>query len=135
MRHFDELIAAVTPEMRKRSTQEWVATLDAAGVPVSPVLHVGDMHKDPQAIARGMIAEVTHSVLGPVKTLGNPLKFSKTPVELGAGAPVLGEHTREVLLAHGYDAAEIDALVAVGAIQCAEAGDAQPHVKVRDAVP
>jgi len=85
MRHFDELIAAVTPEIRKRSTQEWVATLDAAGVPVSPVLHVGDMHKDPQAIARGMIAEVTHSVLCPVKTLGNPLKFSKTPVELGAG--------------------------------------------------
>jgi crotonobetainyl-CoA:carnitine CoA-transferase CaiB-like acyl-CoA transferase len=135
MRHFDELIAAVTPEMRKRSTQEWVATLDAAGVPVSPVLQVGEMHKDPQAIARGMIAEVTHSVLGPVKTLGNPLKFSKTPGELGAGAPVLGEHTREVLLAHGYDAAEIDALVAAGAIQCAEAGDAQPHVKVKDAVP
>ena len=71
MRHFDALIAAVTPEMRKRSTQEWVAMLDAAGVPVSPVLHVGEMHKDPQAIARGIIAEVTHSVLGPVKTLGN----------------------------------------------------------------
>ena len=135
MRHFDELIAAVTPEMRKRSTQEWVATLDAAGVPVSPVLNVGDMHKDPQAIARGMIAEVKHSVLGAVKTLGNPLKFSKTPVGLGAGAPVLGEHTREVLLAHGYDDPEIDALVAVGAIQCAEACDAQPHVKARDAVP
>jgi len=47
MRHFDELIAAVTPEMRKRSTQQWVATLDAAGVPVSPVLNVGEMHKDP----------------------------------------------------------------------------------------
>jgi hypothetical protein len=39
------------------------------------------------------------------------------------------------LLAHGYDDREIDALVAVGAIQCAEACDAQPHVKVRDAVP
>jgi hypothetical protein len=48
---------------------------------------------------------------------------------------VLGEHTREVLLAHGYDTAEIDALVAVGAIQCAEAGDAQPQVKLKDAVP
>jgi len=47
---------------------------------------------------------------------------------------VLGEHTREVLLAVGYDAAEIDALAAVGAIQCAEPGDAQPHVKQKDAV-
>ena len=127
MRHFDQLIAAVTPELRKRSTSEWVATLDAAGIPVSPVLTVGEMHKDPQAIARGMIAEVEHSALGRVKTLGNPLKFSKTSAELGAGAPVLGEHTREVLLEHGYSAAEIDALVAAGAIQCSGAGDAQTH--------
>ncbi|MDB5363280.1 MAG: succinyl-CoA:(R)-benzylsuccinate CoA-transferase subunit BbsE [Rhodospirillales bacterium] len=125
MRHFDALIAAVSPELLKRSTQEWVALLDAAGVPVSPVLNVGEMHKDPQAIARGMIAEVEHSVLGRVKTLGNPLKFSKSSVELGRGAPVLGEHTREVLLDHGYDAAQIAALVAAGAIQCAEADDAQ----------
>jgi crotonobetainyl-CoA:carnitine CoA-transferase CaiB-like acyl-CoA transferase len=101
--------------------------LDAAGIPVSPVLTVGEMHKDPQAIARGMIAEVEHSALGRVKTLGNPLKFSKTSAELGAGAPVLGEHTREVLLEHGYSAAEIDALVAAGAIQCSGAGDAQTH--------
>jgi crotonobetainyl-CoA:carnitine CoA-transferase CaiB-like acyl-CoA transferase len=72
-----------------------------------------------------MIAEVTHSVLGPVKTLGNPLKFSKTPVELGGGAPVLGEHTREVLLTHGYDASEIDALAAAGAIHCAAASNTQ----------
>src|SRR5260370_22471829 len=93
------------------------------------------MHKDPQAIARGMIAEVTHSVLGPVKTLGNPLKFSKSPVELGAGAPVLGEHTRDVLLALGYNAAEIDALAPVGPVQCAEPVGCQRHIALKDADP
>lgn len=123
MRHFDALIGELTPELRKRTTQEWVATLDAAGVPASPVLDVGAMHKDPQAIARGMVAEVEHSVLGPVKTLGHPLKFSKTSVDLGAGAPVLGEHTREVLLENGYNTAEIDALVEAGAVQCAGANN------------
>jgi crotonobetainyl-CoA:carnitine CoA-transferase CaiB-like acyl-CoA transferase len=125
MRHFDELIATLSPELRKRPTQEWVTLLDAAGVPVSPVLTVGEMHQDPQAIARNMIAEVEHSVLGRVKTLGNPLKFSKTSVELGGGAPVLGQHTREVLLEHGYNAAQINALVAAAAIQCADPDDIQ----------
>jgi crotonobetainyl-CoA:carnitine CoA-transferase CaiB-like acyl-CoA transferase len=129
MRHFDELIAAVSPEMLKKSTQEWVALLDAAGVPVSPVLTVGEMHKDPQAIARGMIAEVQHSVLGRVQALGNPLKFSKTSVELGAGAPVLGEHTRDVLLEHGYNAAQIEALIAAGAILCSEVEESHPLFK------
>ena len=47
---------------------------------------------------------------------------------------MLGEHTREVLLAHGYQAAEIDALAAVGAVHCADASDARLHVKVKDAV-
>jgi crotonobetainyl-CoA:carnitine CoA-transferase CaiB-like acyl-CoA transferase len=134
MRNFDALIAVLTPELRKRSTHEWVTALDTAGVPVSPVLRVGDMHKDPQAIARGMIAEVAHSALGRVRTLGNPLKFSKTPGELGAGAPLLGEHTREVLMEHGYDGTAIDALAATGAIHCAMSADAQRRIKAEDAV-
>jgi crotonobetainyl-CoA:carnitine CoA-transferase CaiB-like acyl-CoA transferase len=134
MRHFDELIAAVAPELLKRSTEEWVTLLDRSGVPASPVLSVGDMHRDPQAIARGMIAEVEHSTLGHVKTLGNPLKFSKTTVELGRGAPVLGEHTREVLLEHGYDVAQIEALVAAGAVRCFEGTGAQA-LSQEDVVP
>jgi crotonobetainyl-CoA:carnitine CoA-transferase CaiB-like acyl-CoA transferase len=55
-----------------------------------------------------------------VKTLGLPVKFSGTPGKVGTGAPVYGQHTREVLLAHDFSAAEIEALLAEGAIAAAD---------------
>ena len=50
-----------------------------------------------------MVVEVEHSTLGPVKTIGLPVKFSETPGKVRTGAPVYGEHTREVLRQHGFD--------------------------------
>lgn len=62
-----------------------------------------------------MVPEVEHTALGGVRTLGLPLKLSASPGGVRRGAPLLGEHTREVLAEHGYPAGEIDALVAAGA--------------------
>jgi crotonobetainyl-CoA:carnitine CoA-transferase CaiB-like acyl-CoA transferase len=120
MRHFKELIDTLAPTLRRASTQSWLQALEGAGVPVAPVLSVGEMHRDPQAIARGMVAEVVHSSLGRIKTLGHPLKFSAGEISLGNGAPVLGEHTAEVLLEHGYSSEDLHRLQASGAIQCAK---------------
>jgi crotonobetainyl-CoA:carnitine CoA-transferase CaiB-like acyl-CoA transferase len=50
-----------------------------------------------------------------VKTLGTPVKFSATPGSVRRGAPILGEHTREILAEYGYSAAEIDRLISAGA--------------------
>ncbi|MCG8323331.1 MAG: CoA transferase, partial [Cytophagales bacterium] len=58
---------------------------------------------DPQARAREMVVAVEHSKLGPVETLGLPIKLSETPGGVRRGAPVLGEHTREVLAEYGYE--------------------------------
>ncbi|MEM6460874.1 MAG: CoA transferase [Pseudomonadota bacterium] len=120
MRHLDELIDLLSPIMRKHTTQHWLDRLGAAGVPVAPVLNVAQMHQDPQARARGMIAEVMHSTLGAVQTLGSPVKFSRAPTTLGAGAPTLGEHSREVLLENRFSAEEIAALVAEGAVEISD---------------
>ncbi len=94
----------------------WLARLEDAGVPAGPILSVGEMHRDPQALARGMVVEVLHSRLGPVATIGTPVKFSRTPAGVRRGAPVLGEHTREVLAEYGYRSGEIDRLVAAGTV-------------------
>jgi crotonobetainyl-CoA:carnitine CoA-transferase CaiB-like acyl-CoA transferase len=74
------------------------------------------MLEDPQTIAREMITEVPHSRLGTVKTLGTPIKFSGTPTALRRGAPLLGEHTAEVLGELGYSDDEVAAFVEDGTV-------------------
>jgi crotonobetainyl-CoA:carnitine CoA-transferase CaiB-like acyl-CoA transferase len=70
------------------------------------------MHDDPQTIARKMVVEVDHPTAGAVKTIGLPIKFSATPGGVARAAPLLGEHSREVLAEAGYAVAEIEQLVA-----------------------
>jgi crotonobetainyl-CoA:carnitine CoA-transferase CaiB-like acyl-CoA transferase len=119
MAHLKELEAALERVFRTRPTADWLARLEAAGVPAGPVLDIAAMHEDPQTLAREMVVEAAHSRLGPVKTLGLPVKFSETPGAVAQGAPLYGEHTREVLAEHGYAAAEIARLIEAGAVVAA----------------
>jgi crotonobetainyl-CoA:carnitine CoA-transferase CaiB-like acyl-CoA transferase len=114
------LAQTLAPEFRKRTRAEWLDLLERAKIPAGPVLDVLQMQADPQTIAREMVVETTHSKLGPVKTLGTPVKFSGTPGGVRRGAPVLGEHTREVLRQHGFPDSEIDAMAKAGAIQTSD---------------
>ncbi len=116
MAHLPALVEALGRAFRARTAAEWLERLETAGVPAGPVLSIGEMHADAQALARAMIVEAPHRRLGPVKTLGAPVKFSETPAAVRRGAPMLGEHTREVLAEHGYAAAEIDRLAKAQAI-------------------
>ena len=84
-------------------------------MPAGPVASIGDMLEFPQTLARDMVVEVEHSKLGPVRTLGFPVKFSETPVSVDRGAPLLGEHAPEVLADLGYTADEIENLIRSGA--------------------
>jgi crotonobetainyl-CoA:carnitine CoA-transferase CaiB-like acyl-CoA transferase len=114
--HLPELQAALAPFFRKRPTAEWLAAFDAIGLPSGPVNDVRQMHDDPQARARGMVTEVAHATLGPVQTIGLPVKFSDTPGGVRRAAPLLGQHTREVLRECGFVDTEIDGFLAEGAV-------------------
>ncbi|MGZ5081408.1 MAG: CaiB/BaiF CoA transferase family protein [Usitatibacter sp.] len=113
-------LAALTPliaeRLVSRPSADWIREFESAGVPVGPVNKIGEMLADPQVAAREMVVEVQHSRAGPVKTLGMPIKFSDTPGAITRAAPVLGEHTREILAGIGYSAAEIAALEKEGAV-------------------
>jgi crotonobetainyl-CoA:carnitine CoA-transferase CaiB-like acyl-CoA transferase len=114
-----ELARELAVEFRKRTSAEWLAALEQAKVPAGPVFDVLQMHADPQTRAREMIVEVDHSTAGTIRTLGAPVKFSATPGGVHRSAPIYGEHTKEVLLAHGFSPAEIEQMAASGAIACA----------------
>jgi crotonobetainyl-CoA:carnitine CoA-transferase CaiB-like acyl-CoA transferase len=114
--HRIELAKALAPIIRTRTSADWLSRLEAAGVPAGPVLDVAEMHRDPQTLAREMVTKVPHTKLGPVKTLFAPVKFSATPGGVTRGAPLLGEHTREVLAEYGYGDDEIDALICDGVV-------------------
>jgi len=116
MANLADLEAVLNDIFLRHSTDDWLSRLEAAGVPAGPVLTVNQMHEDPHALARDMIVEVEHSRLGPVKTIGLPVKFSKTPGRVATGAPVYGEHTREVLAEYGYEQAAVEELIAAGAV-------------------
>ena len=116
MANIDELVAVLGGIFKGRPAGEWLQRLERAGVPAGPVLDIAGMQADPQALARGMVTEAPHRRLGPVKTLGHPVHYSATPAEISRGAPLLGEHTLEVLGEHGYSRLEVERFLAEGVV-------------------
>jgi len=92
-----QLAGDLTAFFKKYSTQEIWKLLKDEGIPAGPVLNHVDVFNDPQTLARGMVEFVNHSKVGEMKTLGSPVKLSKTPAKISKGAPLFGEHTDEVL--------------------------------------
>jgi crotonobetainyl-CoA:carnitine CoA-transferase CaiB-like acyl-CoA transferase len=112
-----ELVAKMNAVLGTRTRAEWLAAFDAAGVPAGPVHSIGEALSHPQTLAREMVVETNHPQAGPVKSIGFPIRFSATPAAVTRPAPLLGEHTREVLRDYGFAEHEIDALLAAGVVQ------------------
>jgi glutaryl-CoA transferase len=114
--HRGALVPVLAALLAGRTSQEWMAALEEAGVPCGPINDLAQVFDDPQIVARGMRAEVPHPLAGKVPVVGSPIHLSETPVEYGA-PPLLGEHTAEVLRgALGMADAEIDELRRSGVI-------------------
>ena len=74
-----------------------IGRLRAHGVPCGEVRNIGEALDDPQLEARQMVLDIPHAELGRIRTLGNPIKLSKTPAVTNNPPPGLGEHTEQVL--------------------------------------
>ena len=120
MANLDALTDAMNAVIATRSRNEWIAAFDAAGVPVGPVHTIGEALEHPQTRARKMVVDLQHAQAGKTRALATPLHFSRTPTETARAAPMLGEHTREVLREFGYTDAQIDHFVAEGVVAASQ---------------
>jgi crotonobetainyl-CoA:carnitine CoA-transferase CaiB-like acyl-CoA transferase len=118
----DEIFAKTRERLATKTSAEWLALFRERDIWAGPVYSYADLVTDPQIAHNGTFVEYEHPTEGRVKTPGFPIRFSKTPSRVERGAPLAGQHTRDVLREAGYADAEIDRLVAVGAV--AETRDA-----------
>jgi len=116
MANLEALVAELTSRFKTKPSAHWLEALDKAGVPCGPVNDMLQALTDPQTRAREMVTTVEHATLGPVETIGLPVKFSATPGKVRTGAPLYGQHTREVLSEYGFSESDIAALEAEGAV-------------------
>ena len=107
----DERLNLIQEALLERPADEWLKILDDAGVPCAPVLTRREMIDHPQVQATGIVIEHDHPHAGRLRQARAAARFEGTPTAIRHGAPLLGEHTYEVLGEIGYSEAEIDALV------------------------
>jgi crotonobetainyl-CoA:carnitine CoA-transferase CaiB-like acyl-CoA transferase len=112
-----EFKARVERILATAPTAEWVACLEAAGIAAGPVYEFHEVFEDPQVRHLGLVVTVDQPGAGPVRFLGFPASASRTPPRIDRPAPLLGQHTAEVLGELGLSREEIDRLAASGVVE------------------
>lgn len=116
VRNRDVLLAFVRATLKGRARDEWLALLEPQGIPCGAIRTVGEVCDGDILRSRDMVAEMPHATAGTVKGIKNPIHLDCTPLDRYTAPPRLGEHTRVVLQALGYGAAEIDGFARDGVV-------------------
>ncbi len=97
VRHREALVPLIDAVLRTRAQRDWLAALEAAGVPCGPINRLDQVFADPQLAARGMRVDLPHPLAGTVPQVRAPLRMSGGPLSDAMPPPLLGEHTARVL--------------------------------------
>ena len=116
----DALLVLVEPAVCARNSQEIEAALMAAGVPCACVNNFKQVFDDPQIIARGVVKDIEHPRLGKMRAVRNPILLDHDGPAIERHAPMLGEHSEEILRQLGYSAEAIAAFFTAGVTRKAQ---------------
>ncbi|MEE9268218.1 MAG: CoA transferase [Thermoplasmata archaeon] len=108
--HREDLVERLSQRLRERGRDEWLAALEAEGVPAAPVQDLRQVFADPQIQHRGMVQAVAHPRLGNIQQLAFPLHASAWTPDTPRAPPLKGEHTREILREAGCSERQIETL-------------------------
>ncbi len=114
----EAIVAILAKHFLGGSADEWVGRIHPQGVPVGAINSIAQALDEPQVLARNMLVNIPHPLKADFVTVGSPIKLSGTPVEYLRPAPMLGEHTDEVLKRElGLDDERLAQLKAQGVIE------------------
>ena len=112
----DELATLLEETFSTDTTGNWLKLLEDAGVVAGPIYNMDQVYKDPQVLARQRLGDLEDPELGTIHNIGIPVKLSSTPGQIRTRAPMLGEHSVEVLIENGFSQAEVDELLELGVV-------------------
>ena len=127
-RNEDALLPLVEPAVRTRESSELEQVLQVAGVPCARVNNFKEVFEHPQIVARGVVREIEHPRLGKMRATRNPVLLDHDGPAIDRHAPMLGEHSEEVLAELGYSPAAIRELIASGVTKAA----AKPSIEAAE---
>jgi crotonobetainyl-CoA:carnitine CoA-transferase CaiB-like acyl-CoA transferase len=116
LEHREQLASLLQPLFLEADAAHWLEVLTAVDIPCGPINHVDEALSDPQVLARHMIVELQHPLIGTVRSLGCPVVLSAAPVSYRRPPPLLGQHTEEILLGLGYGSEDAERLRAAGVV-------------------
>jgi crotonobetainyl-CoA:carnitine CoA-transferase CaiB-like acyl-CoA transferase len=116
VRHRAVLVPLLEQAIRQRPRNEWLSALEAAKVPCGSINNIDEALTDPQAQARGAVVGMDHPLTPDLRLVASPMKLSATPVQYRQAPPLLGQHSRELLMEAGFGAADIEAWLASGVV-------------------
>ncbi|MEE9569744.1 MAG: CaiB/BaiF CoA-transferase family protein [Candidatus Binatia bacterium] len=114
--HHYEIASILQEEFGKKPRAYWLDALDANGVPNAAINTIQEVFQDPQVKQMGIPKQIHHPKMGPTNLIGSPVNLSDTPPRFIRPAPLLGEHTVEILRRFAYDKEAIQSLRARGVI-------------------
>jgi formyl-CoA transferase len=120
------LIAELESVLATDTSLNWVEILNAAGCPSGPIYNIKQVYEDPQVATRNMVVKAQHPLAGETTHIGVPIKFSETPATVRTAAPMLGQHSREILRdVLGLDEVAIESTLAAGVVKASDSSAAQ----------